>query len=440
MRQGIVLLIVCALLVTPAAFSVQAQDTGDAVYSVHGPFAVGVRDYVIDDEERPLAVSVWYPALNPDDLEESITYAVDGVPGFTISGHALRDALPDTEHGPYPLVVFSHGAGGFRHQSVYYTEHLASYGFVVIASEHPGSALVDVMGDEFDFDAAVATVNDLNTDLGTLFANLEALGGPSSLLDGLGTNFAQRPLDVLREIDFATRLTAEGGDLAGVIDSDTVAVSGHSFGGYTTMAAGGARLDFEGMITWCADPVGVAFDPARDPVFTTQTVDRRQALVNCFIMTLAPDIALERGYDWDDIASGLWPATTDPRIKAVIALAPWNAAVFGAQGLEGVTVPVMIQVGSADRVTPPAIDAYMHYTHISSTEKALVVFEGADHFLFAEGGIGVDDAVWDMDTAHALVNHFATAFLLAHLYGNGDAAAVLAPESVDFDGILYHTP
>lgn len=441
MRYGIVVLLVGALLITPASFMVQAQNGDTAVYSARGPYAVGVRDYVIEDDERPLAVSVWYPALNPEGLDDAIEYAIDGIPLFTISGHALRDALPDAADGPYPLVVFSHGAGGFRHQSVYLTEHLASYGFVVIASEHPGSALMDFLGDDFDMAAALDMVNNLHADLWTLVGHLETMGGVTGFYDGLATSYAERPLDVLRQIDFAAALTAADGDLAGVIDTDVVAVSGHSFGGYTAMAAGGARLDFEALMEWCVDPVGVAFDPAGDPPFVAQPVGLQETLINCATVTLAPEIAVARGYDLGDVASGLWPTTTDPRIKAVVALAPWNASIFGARGLAAITVPVMVQVGSADGVTPPVVDAYVHYTQVGSAEKALVVFEGADHFLFAEGDIGVDDAVWDMDAAHDLVNHFATAFLLEYLAGDDTAAEALRPDAVVFDGIrFHHTP
>ena len=49
------------------------------------------------------------------------------------------------------------------------------------------------------------------------------------------------------------------------------------------------------------------------------------------------------------------------------------------------------------------------------------------------------DPVWDMSRAHDLVNHFATAFLLAELKDDTEAAAALAPENVSFPGISYQT-
>jgi hypothetical protein len=49
------------------------------------------------------------------------------------------------------------------------------------------------------------------------------------------------------------------------------------------------------------------------------------------------------------------------------------------------------------------------------------------------------DEVWDMDRAHDLTNHFVTAFLLAQLYEDADAAAALAPDAVTFPGVRYET-
>jgi len=49
------------------------------------------------------------------------------------------------------------------------------------------------------------------------------------------------------------------------------------------------------------------------------------------------------------------------------------------------------------------------------------------------------DSIWDRDRTNDLTNHFTTAFLLATLKGDADAAAALAPEAVQFPGITYET-
>ncbi len=83
-------------------------------YGVRGPHPVGTMEFVIEpDSERPLPLTVWYPALNPDGAAEEITYVYDNffsIEGFTEPGHAIFGAAADIAGGPYPLVIFSPGS------------------------------------------------------------------------------------------------------------------------------------------------------------------------------------------------------------------------------------------------------------------------------------------------------------------------------------------
>ena len=163
-------------------------------YGVRGQYAVGVRDFVIEDPERPLPVTVWYPAQQPGDAEDSITYGEHYAPLFPdmpIAGQAIRDAAPDFSGEPYPLVVFSHGNGFTRLQSVYLLEHLASHGFVVAAADHTGNNL----------------------------ANLGEASYPW---------YIYRPDDLQRVITYVDSLNAPSGALANLIDVERIAVVGHS--------------------------------------------------------------------------------------------------------------------------------------------------------------------------------------------------------------------
>jgi len=282
---------------------------------------------------------------------------------------------------------------------------------VVMAADHPGSTLAEVI-----------------------------LGDRAA--EGINRSFATRPLEVLRQIAFAEALNEAGQPLAGLIDLDRIAVAGHSFGGYTAAGVGGARLDFGALADWCDDPTGLAFDPEADPPFSP--FDLPDTPEGCGFEAYADDIAAARGLT--STPDGLWPATTDPRIGAVILLAPFGAANYGPAGIASIEAPTLIVVGSLDRATVPERDAYVYYDGISSAEKALVVLENAGHYIFLEEcpplavSFGLynlcSDLVWDMDRAHDLVNHFTTAFLLATFTGNGEAAA-LAPANVDFVGVQY---
>ena len=133
-----------------------------------------------------------------------------------------------------------------------------------------------------------------------------------------------------------------------------------------------------------------------------------------------------------------------------MALAPWNAPIFGKDGLAAVSIPTLIIVGTKDQTTIPARDAYAFYDLIGSTRKTLVTFDNGDHHLFndscpasladnASFFPSCSDAVWDMGRAHDLINQVVTAYLLATLKSDSAAAAVLSPSAINFVGMNYKT-
>ncbi|MFN8374404.1 MAG: hypothetical protein U0694_16195 [Anaerolineae bacterium] len=75
----IVIVLLSLLLIPPLAAQgnspAQVGLRPDApTYALHGPYWVGTMDVVIgQDTDRPLQAHIWYPALNPDGLEEAIS-------------------------------------------------------------------------------------------------------------------------------------------------------------------------------------------------------------------------------------------------------------------------------------------------------------------------------------------------------------------------------
>ncbi len=367
-------------------------------YGVRGPYAVGVRDFVIagtQEYSRSIPVSVCYPAQNLSGTAEQITYEMDITPGgdyppVPIAGLAQQDAKPLAEGAPFPLVLYSHGAWSFRQSAAYLMEQLASYGFTVIAPDH-----VD--------------------NWGTLFQSTLA----AEIL---------RPIELRRTLDYAEQLTAQGGALEGLIDMTQVAAAGWSFGGEEAMLLAGARFNLDELFAGCAEMNNV--------------------FAGCEYQETVNELVALAGLS--TLPRGLWPDWRDSRIDAVVALAP-GADMFGKTGMQEMRTPIMLIAGSLDESVGPALTYFDTYRQLPETRKSLVTVENASHLIFfnacpANPGVVEEglfwvcsDPVWDMDRAHDLINHFATAFLLAELKGDAEAAKALAPENVAFTGIQYET-
>ena len=303
-------------------------------YAKHGPWWVGYKSLVIgEDTDHPLEASIWYPALNPTGTEEDVTYTittkvpVEGMDATEpIHGHALLGAEIDTAGAPYPLVIYSHGFAANAAWASAVLEHLASHGFIVVAPEHV---------EQFDFDWSEI---------------------PNSSID--------RPRDITQTLDYAEQATAPGGDLAGLIDMENVAVVGHSYGGYTALAMAGAQYDLDAFNARCA---ALASDDPK--TFLCAPIVPREA-----------DMAARAGLE--PMPAGLWPSFGDPRVKAILPIAG-DSYLFDKAGLSKITIPLMAIGGTADTGTPFDWGAEPAYTYASSPRKTLVGFGGGEHFILA---------------------------------------------------------
>ncbi len=209
--------------------------------------------------------------------------------------------------------------------------------------------------------------------------------------------------------------------LAGLVDAGTVAVLGHSYGGYTALASGGARVQAEAFAAGCEaaatdDPIGFLCD------------------------ALLPRL--------DELADVRSQATEGDPVDAVVSLAG-DAAMFGERGLARVTAPTLVVGGTGDDDSPYDWSTRLAYDHVASERKVEVTLDGADHFVFA-GDCGsrrrlltmVDagfcsDPAWDRARARDVVRHYVTAFLLAELRAEPAAGTELAPTGQEPDGVAY---
>ncbi|MBI2391848.1 MAG: hypothetical protein HYV09_19815 [Deltaproteobacteria bacterium] len=122
-------------------------------YARPGPFVAGVKTVTIDG----VVTELWYPAdkgteagkkRDVYDMREWLPAAERSkIPDAETPLHqtdAYRD-LPVSKQGKYPIVLFSHGLGGYRLQTSFLMTHLASWGFVVAAPEHVERGLAIVL-------------------------------------------------------------------------------------------------------------------------------------------------------------------------------------------------------------------------------------------------------------------------------------------------------
>jgi dienelactone hydrolase len=156
-----------------------------------GPWPVGARTVTIGR----LTVEVFYPAqVGSDAGKTAATYDIrEQLPASErpkISDtdnpvqhcDCFRDLPLDTAHGKYPGVLFVHGTAAFRHQSLPIETHWASRGFIVVAADHPGLKLGDILGQACQQPASGA--QDLSGDLDAVIAALQAPTGDLAFLSG----------------------------------------------------------------------------------------------------------------------------------------------------------------------------------------------------------------------------------------------------------------
>jgi predicted dienelactone hydrolase len=128
------------------------------------------------------------------------------------------------EAGKYPVIVFSHGAGGSQSCCDGLTRHWATHGYVTIQPTHD--------------DSAVQRRNRGEENIRFMQAVRDALKKPAL--------WESRPRDISYVLDALPTLENRVPGLAGKIDAERIGVGGHSMGSYTTEAIAGAVVDLPG--------------------------------------------------------------------------------------------------------------------------------------------------------------------------------------------------
>ncbi|MBM4343207.1 MAG: hypothetical protein FJ100_07485 [Deltaproteobacteria bacterium] len=293
----------------PAAADAPADSAADAASPAGTPFGVGLLKVdVAGPGGRKLPTSIWYP-IPPGAKGTAVSYGF----GLFPSPLGAQDGVAPAK-GPFPTVAFSHGNQGVPEQSVFLTEGLAARGYVVVAPEHVGNSFT--------------TFNE------KLFAAVTLW----------------RPKDLSAAVDRLAK--PEAGDppwLGGLADTEKLAVTGHSFGGYTSLA-------FAGIVV--APPAS--------------------AMPKCEGVAKGDPVC-------DAVAAAGPPPWNlgDPRCDVAIPLAHALTAGFDAKSLAGHKVPIVLAAATGDKLTPYKTEAEAAYKAMQPP-KALLTLTGGDHFSFAQ--------------------------------------------------------
>jgi predicted dienelactone hydrolase len=178
---------------------------------VRGRFPAGVQTIAARDtaRDRLFPCEIWYPAAAQ---HAGLDVSPPTQDAFTLRGverrqQAVRDAAADP--GTYPLIVFSHASGVGRRSATFLCTHLASHGYIVAALDH-SEVVVPELGRVENESAEQKS------------ARLQAL-------------IASRVPDLRFLLDHL--LMTDGWQSDARIDRARIGVVGHSFGGWTVLAA-----------------------------------------------------------------------------------------------------------------------------------------------------------------------------------------------------------
>lgn len=276
-----------------------------------GATSVGLQHITLPDmapSTRTLSVAVMYPTVASGPVS---TIAENPV----FIGHEMVENAP-IEPGAHPVVLLSHGMGGNWRNQLWLAKHLVLQGYLVAALNHPGT-----------------TTGDINA---------------------TGAQLWERPRDLRRTLDFLSTSPK----WANAIDTTAVAAIGHSLGGWTVMALGGAR-----------------FNPQR----FAQDCQKNRRLVSCSVYE-----KMRAGRDGAS-RTLLSQNLRDPRVRAVVSFDLGLARGLDPDSLSSFPVPALIVGAGPHRQELPSDMESGHMArHMPADTSLAMTIEDAGHFSFLQ--------------------------------------------------------
>jgi predicted dienelactone hydrolase len=387
--KTVVFLFVCMMAETSAQTVTQPFIFGDALpdapeLSARGAYPVGVRtlDFINNNQvdvlkskdgvdplyNRPLKVEVWYPAVLKKDEKESVMY--DQVMG------QFNDPTR-------PIIPFTFAGRAARDAAPYLAD--GAFPLVIFSHGYTGSRLLFTYLTENLASKGYVVVSIDHTE--STFKDAAAF--TSTLL-----NRAKDDLFILNKMAEAGKPDSKS-FLSALVDADHTALVGYSMGGYGALNAAGA-----------------GYSKSAAALFANFSGGSKSLEVRT---TDHPG----------------FKASHDPRIKAVVAFAPWGMerGVWDSLGLQGLKVPTFFIAGSQDDISGYEKGIKAIYKGAVNADRYLLTYENARHNVAPnpppveslKPGLHFDeyyryaDPVWSEERINNINQHFVTAFLGIHL-------------------------
>ena len=331
---------------------------------------IDILNYTKDADslyDRPLKVEVWYPANLPEGSKELVTY---------------DEVMGNANSEDRPLIPFTFLGRAVRNSKPLLSD--GPYPLIIVSHGYTGSRFLFTYLTENLASKGYVVVSIDHTE-----STFRDAGGFNSTL-------LNRSLD----ITFVLNAIAEMGKdkasfLAGMVNADQSALIGYSMGGYGVLNVAGA-----------------GYSPQAAQFFSTMS-NGSQALQQRVT------------------GNSLFEDSIDPRIKAVVALAPWGMerGVWNKEGLKGIEIPSLFIAGSEDDISGYEKGIKAIFDGAINSNRYLLTYINARHNIAPnppppeskQPGLHLDeylryaDSVWDQRRINNINQHFVTAFLGLYL-------------------------
>jgi predicted dienelactone hydrolase len=318
---------------------------------------------IVPKYDRKLTVEVWYPAQLTRAQEQLVRY--DEVLGM--SSDPKRPLIPFTFLGR------ANRDATPRQTTGGYPLVIVSHGYV--GSRYLMTYLTEHLASQGYIVAAIAHTESTFSDAG-----------------GFASTLLNRAKDIKFVLD---RMTTLGNSrehwLSKLVNTNNTAVIGYSMGGYGALNVGGAGYS-DGAVEF----------------FKTM------AQGSDALKTLAA-------------SNGEYQKSFDPRVKAIVAFAPWGMerGVWDGKGLSGLRVPTLFIAGSQDDISGYEKGIKAIYEGAQNTERYLLTYLNARHNVAPNPppvealrpGLHIDEyyryaePTWDEYRINNINQHFVSAFL-----------------------------